>query len=295
MTAPAYQEPRGYHRLADLMGQYPEVAIFRRFGSLNALNLLSLQAELINLQVEFRDVWIEDDISTDESEKRFSSYFLQLHNAEESFQLKKLLEIRKKLQEYNAALLQASQIERLSSPDPANLQFLREWLGRAGEGDNFLKSSEVFTWDLLPSSSIRERKLFDKDLLTLHLPLQEQDMFSKLLSSSLLDFWTWIRSCTSANRRKFHYRKSQGHSCQKSIDPSSGILHYSDSSLLKINNIFISVVGATMPIVAIVALYFIKTEGGRLGATAGFTVLFAFVLAVCTNARRLEIAATTAA
>lgn len=101
MTAPADREPRGYHRLAELMGQYPEVAIFRRFGPLNMLNLLSLQAELIDLQVEFRDIWAEDEESTDDTEKRFSTYFRQLHNAEDSFQLKKLKTIRDKLQEYS--------------------------------------------------------------------------------------------------------------------------------------------------------------------------------------------------
>jgi hypothetical protein len=72
-------------------------------------------------------------------------------------------------------------------------------------------------------------------------------------------------------------------------------MHYSQEGLLKFNNMLISVIGTAMPIVSIVALYFIKTEGGRISAMAGFTILFAFVLATCTNARRLEIAASTAA
>lgn len=50
-----------------------------------------------------------------------------------------------------------------------------------------------------------------------------------------------------------------------------------------------------MPVLSIVALYFIKTVGGRIGAMAGFTIVFAIVLATLTNARRLEIAASTAA
>ena len=44
--------PAGYPRLASLMGAHPEAAIFRRFGSLNALNLLHLQAELTHLESE---------------------------------------------------------------------------------------------------------------------------------------------------------------------------------------------------------------------------------------------------
>lgn len=40
----------GYPRLASLMGAHPEIATFRRFGALNALNLLYMQAELTDLE-----------------------------------------------------------------------------------------------------------------------------------------------------------------------------------------------------------------------------------------------------
>lgn len=101
MTAPANAEPRGYHRLADLMGHYPEAAIFRRFGSLNMLNLLSLQAELIDLQVQFRDIWAEDEGSPDDCEKQFSTYFRTLRKSEDSLQFTMLLSIREKIKEYS--------------------------------------------------------------------------------------------------------------------------------------------------------------------------------------------------
>lgn len=42
--------PAGYSRLASLMGAHPEIATFRRFGALNALNLLYMQAELTDLE-----------------------------------------------------------------------------------------------------------------------------------------------------------------------------------------------------------------------------------------------------
>jgi len=101
MATPSHEEPRGYHRLADLMGHYSEAAIFRRFGALNMLNLLSLQAELVDLQVQFRDVWIEDETSSDNSEKLFSTHFRTLRKSEDSHHLKMLIEIRQKLQEYS--------------------------------------------------------------------------------------------------------------------------------------------------------------------------------------------------
>lgn len=103
MAVPA-TGPRGYHRLADLMGQYTEAAIFRRFSSANILNLLSLQSELIDLQVEFRDICVEDDMSTDLDERQFSTWFHKLRNSKtgaKNLQYQKLGEIRGKLAEYS--------------------------------------------------------------------------------------------------------------------------------------------------------------------------------------------------
>jgi len=49
-----YTHPqRGYPRLADLMGKEKDIAIFRRFDDLNILSLLSLQAEIVQLEKEF--------------------------------------------------------------------------------------------------------------------------------------------------------------------------------------------------------------------------------------------------
>jgi hypothetical protein len=97
-------EPQGYHRLADLMGRYPETAIFRRFGALNAITLLSLQAELIDLQVQFRDICAEDDRIGDPNEQEFSTYFRKLRESDDSLQYEMLKTIRAKLHEYSMCL-----------------------------------------------------------------------------------------------------------------------------------------------------------------------------------------------
>ncbi|KAG9744648.1 hypothetical protein KCU73_g8084, partial [Aureobasidium melanogenum] len=282
-------EPQGYHRLADLMGQYSETAIFRRFGALNAITLLSLQAELIDLQVQFRDIWAEDDRSNDPDEQQFSTYFRKLRESGDSIQYEMLQEIRAKLREYNDAMIQAAKISRIPSPQPEDVKFLRDWLKRSGGGANFLHGSEELTWSLPRNSSTSEKRFLDKDLLTLHIIPDEQDAFSKALSSSLLSLWNFLRTF------RWNPTSSEDARFEKTIDSDDGIMHYSQEGLLKFNNMLISVIGAAMPIVSIVALYFIKTEGGRIGAMAGFTILFAFVLATCTNTRRLEIAASTAA
>ena len=53
----------GYAKLASLMGKHPEAAILRRFGALNAQNLLYFQAELIGLEQKLRRLAIENESS----------------------------------------------------------------------------------------------------------------------------------------------------------------------------------------------------------------------------------------
>ncbi|CAD0089284.1 unnamed protein product [Aureobasidium mustum] len=91
------QKPQGYHRLADLMGRYPETAIFRRFSSLNMINLLSLQAELIELRENCEDVWAKDGGLDNIDEEKLSTFL------KDSSQYKLLLKLRKKLREYSTA------------------------------------------------------------------------------------------------------------------------------------------------------------------------------------------------
>lgn len=47
----------GYAKLASLMGAHPAVIFIPRFGALTAQNLLYLQAELDQLEPEFRE-WV---------------------------------------------------------------------------------------------------------------------------------------------------------------------------------------------------------------------------------------------
>ncbi len=42
--------PPGYPQVADFMGEYPTLAMVRRFRGLNARNLLYLQAELVHIE-----------------------------------------------------------------------------------------------------------------------------------------------------------------------------------------------------------------------------------------------------
>lgn len=60
----------GYPKLAGRMGVMPEIAMFRRFGALNARNLLYMQNDLIDIENDLKELEAEDAKSV-EGEKRF--------------------------------------------------------------------------------------------------------------------------------------------------------------------------------------------------------------------------------
>ena len=76
-------KPRGYHKLARLMGTYNEAALFRRFAPLTMLSLLRLQADIVDLEAQLREAVQDEDASCDPGIAAWSSDFYELRNAEE--------------------------------------------------------------------------------------------------------------------------------------------------------------------------------------------------------------------
>lgn len=89
----------GYPKLAALIGASPEIAIFKRFGTINVQNLLYLQAELIELEGEFDDTALEDFNSADAERQFFSKQWWTLSQTTggNRLQWEKMLVIRSKL------------------------------------------------------------------------------------------------------------------------------------------------------------------------------------------------------
>ena len=92
-----------YRALAELVGRQPGLAVFRRFSSLNAKNLLYLQAEIADLEQQLGDCEKKDLESddTDQSQFLWSVAELKKSNGE---QWQKILELRIKLKEYSKSL-----------------------------------------------------------------------------------------------------------------------------------------------------------------------------------------------
>lgn len=99
----------GYSVLSSLMGAYPEVAIFRRFGSINARNLLYMQAELTSLEKQLLDAEKADLGSAHPDRTIYSRDWRTLAESVEavdgdSSQWKIFLQLRAKIREYSKLL-----------------------------------------------------------------------------------------------------------------------------------------------------------------------------------------------
>jgi hypothetical protein len=92
----------GYDKLSTLIGRYPSLAIYRRFGALSAKVLLHMQAELVHLENELSI--ISQRNSTDPEKARFDVSWEALDQASSEgaadFQRNLVLQIQEKLAVY---------------------------------------------------------------------------------------------------------------------------------------------------------------------------------------------------
>ena len=100
--------PRGYHKLAALVGSYSEMVIFPQFGALNMLNLLSMQAELVDLELRFQNISRQNENFDGAAPRDYSIEFRSLRSSQDTvddLQWQTLLKIQEKLERYSRLLL----------------------------------------------------------------------------------------------------------------------------------------------------------------------------------------------
>ncbi|KAL9109279.1 MAG: hypothetical protein Q9227_006034 [Pyrenula ochraceoflavens] len=173
----------GYSVLSFLMGAYPEVAIFRRFGSMNARNILYLQAELTSLEKQLSDAEKADLESDHPDRSIYSRDWRTLAESieapeDDSLQWRIFLKIREKLHEYNAAILQQVHLSKLHPPKPRDLRFLVDYMKIPSMGNVYLLGPDSDIWekpDLLDMISIN--------------PKNSDNSLSKLVTKIVVDWY----------------------------------------------------------------------------------------------------------
>jgi hypothetical protein len=91
----------GYRAVANGMANEGSTwPIFRRFGDLQILNLLTLQAELVAMHEDLRNVFDEDDQDANAWMNAFSIREL----ISDELMKERIIDMRRKLQEYSASV-----------------------------------------------------------------------------------------------------------------------------------------------------------------------------------------------
>ncbi|KAI0605258.1 hypothetical protein TUN205_10503, partial [Pyrenophora tritici-repentis] len=72
----------GYPKLAARTEVQPELAIYRRFGAMNAQNLLYYQAELVDLEVKLRAQQVRDDKDRKGQKTKYAKTWFRLEDSE---------------------------------------------------------------------------------------------------------------------------------------------------------------------------------------------------------------------
>lgn len=172
----------------------------------------------------------------------------------------------------NTDNLKVGQLSKFQKPSSTHLRKLQEWLRDPKGGNTFLRNAEAYTW----------AQADQKEFLTFQIPRLDQDVFTR---------WLTRLPVTAYHRI---WGEKHNHS-RRIVDEETGLTEYQEGPIDRIAKAVLTILASTLPMVAILGLYFQKDLLLRIYTAIGITAAFATVLAVFTQARRIEIFAATAA
>ncbi|KAK9427303.1 hypothetical protein V1505DRAFT_380596 [Lipomyces doorenjongii] len=278
LDLPTEPETRGYKRLADFMAWEPPTAIFPRFRSANLLNLLSLQAEISQLEEQLLNLMKRDDQDPNLQRRFYSTNWsvLQADQDGGNEQRLKLLELRTKLGEYNTALIQQITLFRQPNPRISDLEYLQNWLADSSGGNRELVGKVWITKDG------DNYKLADK----LSLLPEDYDTFTRTVLKRFGSVLS-ILPALHVKNRTFPPR-------QASQDAHFTIYSSSDA-VISIGDKVATIVASLVTTIPIIILKFVPSINWRLGLVVIFTAVFSSTLAFMSNAKRAEVFGASAA
>ncbi|KAI8934454.1 hypothetical protein NX059_009185 [Plenodomus lindquistii] len=265
----------GYPRLAAKIGLQPESAICRRFGALNAQNLLYYQAELSDLERRLEEQPLSDHHEQIGNKSKYARnwYCLQESEADgDTEQLELVLRIRMLLKEYNYAIIQHTVILGYPQPGKWDLHHLQDYLQTPEMGPLPFTGDDAKIW-----GTVRDRKSHARDLITLR-PRAKKDAFS-----------TWAAENALATLLKCGAKRFMRPS------PIHGVVGYEDDTVYRITYWITSILASLIPLASIAILHRVQSMTARLAIIGTFNVLVSLCLMGLANAKRAEVFAVTAA
>ncbi|KAK4040930.1 hypothetical protein C8A01DRAFT_15236 [Parachaetomium inaequale] len=253
------------------------MAAFRRFGALSAEDLLYRQAELVELERNLREYQEEDKKSGHEDRERYGFNWDTLRRSadddaadgNDGSQWETVLEIREKLKEYHEAVLRHRRMLEVPQPLASQVKALDHWMQRPSMGNVYLTGSDSKIW--------REPNL--EDMITLA-PKLPEDNFVTEFTIKLIQWYNKLLGR--------HIHKEETHEFLQNT------IRYRDNETFRILKTLSTLVASLLPIAGIAVLYTIQSMPGRLGAVAGFTAVFSFLLSTITSASTKDVFSATA-
>jgi hypothetical protein len=161
----------------------------------------------------------------------------------------------------------------LPIPRREDLASIQSWLERPTMGNWSLLGQDSDTW-----GSISNPESHAPDLFTFR-ARHDADPFSEWVARRFIVwFHNWI-----------------GHRFHKICDPDTGVIYYDDEKLLRLTYFVTTVSASLIPIISVIALYYVKTMSARLSLVTVFMFLFAANLTYFASAKRIDVFVATAA
>ncbi|KAJ2997271.1 hypothetical protein NUW58_g701 [Xylaria curta] len=276
-------EAGGYTRLAEYMGQQPQLAIFRRFGALASLNILYLQAQMAELEHHLQFVQKQDSQSNDDGRRAYSRSWYQLCESarleqgtpgREQYEL--IMKLRELMPQYHEAINLYEKTLTLRTPHVKILGDLREWIRRPTMGCIRILGWDWQTWECCDES----------DLITFE--NSTMDRFTSLVTYTIVDIYH------SLIGRHIHKARN-GATLPLNYRDHRHTVTYTHRSIAQFTQAFTVLIACTLPIAAILVLYNVHDTVARLGVIAVLTGLFSTSMSMLTMASLQEIFAATAA
>ncbi|KAF2438271.1 hypothetical protein P171DRAFT_477653 [Karstenula rhodostoma CBS 690.94] len=265
--------PIGYPKLAERIAVLPETGIYRRFDALNARNLLYLQSELCTLENAIREQEERDQHDKRGNKSKYATDHACMLNDAPSVgrrQLNLVETLRKKISQYNKALIQQSKLQRIHPPDRFDLSNVQAFL-QSEHMKNDLVGEDSETW-----GNPRDPDNHPPDLIGIK-PRRKEDTFSRLVAENAVHL----------------FKCGLGRFTKK--DRHLGRKVYYDTHVMKATVVMTSILASLIPIASIWVLVSLHSLKHKMIAIAAFNVLISTCLTFFTDARRTDVFAVTAA
>ncbi|KAK8121771.1 hypothetical protein PG984_010441 [Apiospora sp. TS-2023a] len=298
------QKARGYPKLADFMVEHDHVML-RQFRQLAVRDLLYLQAEICELEHDLIKQRA-DDANASGERQYYDCDWWRLHQGETRMtggeQWKLVLQVRAKLQEgqqkqravkthcyftiVDTAMQQYQSMVSFQRPSQQQREELHQYINSASLGGlcGFLGRD---LGNHPPAVPVYDRNHLN-DILFLREDSLESDFLSHLLTGPIL--------------RLFHhlwrfFKRPLPHDAETALERGehTALWYYSDRHTRLVANLIGSGVSSLLPMLSIIALFYVETTLTRLGLVCVFTVIFSLCMFLATQCRRVEIFAATAA